>query len=100
MFAPLSAEVERPPRLGSSVVTREDLRRWALSASKTTYLGTSAWLTGGTAEGEDLEGMLVLGLAGTGVAVALQAVSLALSSSLTIMRNLLHPHHDLLPARL
>ena len=32
------------------MVTREDLRRWALSASKTTYLGTSAWAKGVTAE--------------------------------------------------
>ena len=40
-----SAEPERPPRPGSSEVTREDLRRWVLSALKTTYLGTSVWAT-------------------------------------------------------
>ena len=97
MFSLRSAEPERSPRLG--VVTREDLRRWALPASKTTYLGTSAWTTGVAAKMEDLKSVLVLGIAGARVAVVLQAVSLVLHVSLIIMRDLLHLHDFSLLAR-
>ena len=74
VFSLLSAEPVRAPRFGFSVVTREDLRRWALSASKTTYLGTSVWAMG--VDGRDrgyLKSMLVLGFA-AGVTMALRAV--------------------------
>lgn len=52
----------------------------------------------GGRNGAYLKSMLVLGLAGTRVAMALRAVfSLLLRGSLTL-RNLLHPRQSLLPA--
>lgn len=48
---------------------------------------------------EDLKSVLVLGIAGAGVAVVLQAVSLVLHVSLIIKRDLLHLHDFLLPVR-
>ena len=62
--------------LGLSVVTREDLRRCALSASNTTYSDTSASPLRLAVITIDLECMLIFGFARTGLAAMLWRVSL------------------------
>ena len=51
-----------------SLVTREDRRRWELSASNTTYLDTSAGEIINAARHRDLKCMLIFGVAGARVA--------------------------------